>query len=623
MTHTPQTNDRPRLRPQDDLIADERQRRDFYDSYLNVVRSGNDTLFNELLSPTSANGNTLGRPSELTARALLVAGNMLALADLAVTVKGMRRILNDLSDDQADLVGLPERKSKGLRVSLRQVSHLFNRIAELVDDYPEHVGRRVRINPPADGVAVYIRMTDPKCLDPELSDDDAAIHRQRATSRRGELRVDKATPGAEPTPLSTDDLRARGKRLDLVTDNALGATIPTEEAFAYQAVAIDGTDFETYGNSYINGVHTSADPTAAWGYRTSAPSNSLTPRRQHKAPANLPAPPTDEPAKGDLYYGHVFTFGSLVSAIDYQAVTNHKGEPVRLPDLNAVMRSEAANSAPTAELVGGMLRPLTALNIGIDEVLYDIGFSNKAGMARVVAYAGYFQTHALKVERKKKKNKKENDFRGDVGGAGLVGGIPVCPEMPVDVLKPEVPGPQANRDEWRRYHEAYDKFSVWTFERLGKPTPDGVQRYLDPAYYGKLICPRRDPKVQISSKKLKSDRPEVYDPEPHPCCEKATLRVEPDLPADKVGQHQRYPHGSRAYTASYDRRTGVERHNKAVKDRGVGRLDVRVLGRARRTLMVMFGEVATNIKLLRNYEDYTGITASPLTPRPDWENSYQ
>ena len=199
----------------------------------------------------------------------------------------------------------------------------------------------------------------------------------------------------------------------------------------------------------------------------------------------------------------------------------------------------------------------------------------------------------------------------------LINGVPHCPFTPHVVVdetgepvvnaKGEpvpltVPWSSASRDEWKKYWERRDHQDALAFRPLGKRVPGTSQRYECPARAGRVSCPFYTKSTTgIDIQDLIPEGAESL-----ACCG-TTFTAPPEM---GLAIRQEPVHGSRDWVRSYDRRSGVERYNSAVKYFGLEKMDLRVLGIAKRTLALCFASMATNLRLVEAYNARSQNTAA-------------
>lgn len=536
------------------LSFDAELRRDFWEAVAVIDRSGLGDDLDRELRPRR------GPQSRLTFRALLVAGVLVAVRrDGSLDVRSMWRTLNGLPDDLLAELRL-RRRDDGQTVSEVQVSHCWNRLAESLDAATTYAGRRIGKPSEDDAARAWRR---------GLEDPATRPRRQRSPSTRGTAR-----------DLQAEDRADRAFRLSRVCDQLLQATLP--DGFDSLTIAIDWTDHETWATTYT-GRATSADPDARWGRRR--PSGNRVARRQ-PVPPDVNHDPADwDEGKSELFYG----FNQHV------AVTTRATDGTDTPEVALAIRVTPADAMDVGPVVVDMVRSIQGAQVAVEEVLVDRGYSTKSvdKIHRPLAGRDTFLTFDYTLA--------QYGRHGTHEGAVLIGGEPHCPAMPEELANGPRPSPIGSTEAaWASYWENRSRLDSYAFRRLGRPTTDLTQRYECPAAAGRVRCPLR---VTSQSIALDKNVPEVFEPPTDPlrCCTQRTITFPTDV---GLGLRQRHPHGSKSWLASYDRRTAVERYFSSVKyEGGAQRHDIRVLGLTRRTLMLTFACVGTNLRHIRNWTE--------------------
>lgn len=387
-------------------------------------------------------------------------------------------------------------------------------------------------------------------------------------------------------------------------DALLQATCPKE--WAIETVSIDWTDHESHAKNPTK-TRRSADPDAAYG------------RRHRKNPLSFDAPNAKarkakqgenagdfEPSKDEPYRGYNVHF--LVNS-------GARG----LPEVALSMRVTPANKMDTGPIAVGMVGSLLAM--GQSErgtksalnVVVDRGYSQRSPekLHKRLAAMGVYLTFDF----------DKNDYgpHGTHKGAILIGGIPHCPSMPVDVQYPKVPGPSATPADWEEYWRLWNAAAKYAFRSIGVVGADLNARYQCPAAAGRVRCALCPSSLSI---RLDKDVPEIYDPpaEALPACA-TSMTIDVEIGA---GLRQRHPHGSKEWTGVYDERTSVERFNGAFKAMSrVDSHDIRVLGLAKRTVMMAFATMAVNVCRVRAWDDAHEILSGDLASRCEWDPWYE
>jgi len=571
-------------------------RRNFADASAIVDSSDVIKTLEELLAnrhPVS--GKPVGRPRSLSVRTVCIAFACLALETKELTIENATRWINTLPDDLMSRLGLARKRGTDEVVNADSVGHMWNRIVELMNPSTTIEGKRVTL---VDGDPVFEFRSKPLDRKARSKDVEVGAMKEPKTSR-------KISTRGQSRELDDDTIESRQLLLDQFSDALLQATCPKE--WSIETVAIDWTDHESHAKKPTNG-RTSADPDASYG------------RRHRKNPLSFAAGKAkSKAAKSEGSDG----------AAEFEP---EKNEPFRgynvhflvnsgarsLPEIALSMRVTPANSMDTGPIAVDMVGSLLAM--GQSEagtknavnVVVDRGYSMRSAekLHKRLAAMGVYLTFDY--------NKDDYGPHGTHMGAILIGGIPHCPAMPADVEYPRLPGPSATPADWEEYWRLWDLAHKYAFHYLGVPLPDLNARFQCPAKSKGVRCELCPLSQSIPFEK---NVPEIYEPpaEALPACNKSfSVSVEIGL-----GLRQRYPHGSKEWTKAYDERTSVERFNGAFKAMSrVAPHDIKVLGLAKRTVMMTFATLAVNVCRLRAWDDAREEPSGVLGPRSEWDPWY-
>ncbi len=613
--------------PLTDPTLQGRQRRLFYESLSIIDRSGAVELADSITRSYGPTGKPVGRPRYFDNRALLA--GMLHTARLGSVTKLTRvaEAINELPDDCLAALRLMRNPKTGKAVNLSQVDHAWNRLAEACNPSSIRDGKKTRkpattAMPNGDdpagsaapdaqaGTATSGKVIDRKYLKPHLSDEELTRTPSRAPSNRGTAR-------------DLDDITV-AERLDLLkrlTDLLLNATIP--HGLRYRTLAIDWTDHETTAK-VDNPRRASADPDARSGRRRRKGAPPFKSRRSSKAAKTNSTPAGDrlrrtndvyldehgfESDKDEPFFGYILHFGVGVGEVeDY----DDPDKPT-LPELTVAVRVTPANDmAGVAPAALDIVDSAIASGHPVETLVADLGYSMRRPETLHVPLAERRVALVHDLEKNKVGRK------GTHLGAVLINGVPHCPFTPHVVVdetgepvvneKGEpvpltVPWSSASRDEWKKYWERRDHQDAFAFRPLGKRVPGTPQRYECPARAGRVKdCPfYAESTTGIDIQELIPKGAQARD-----CCGR-TFTAPPEM---GLAIREEPVHGSRDWVRSHDRRSGVERYNSAVKDFGLDKMDVRVLGIAKRTLAVCFASMATNLRLVEAYNARTQDSAA-------------
>lgn len=590
-----------------DPTLEGRQRRYLLEAINIIDRSGAVEFADSLTRTYGPTGKPLGRPRYFGNRQLLTTQLYTAMMSNSPKIQEVQRCTNELPDDCLAALGLVRDPNTCQAVTLSQVDHAWNRLVESCNASPVRDGKRLP-KPPADTAPAtdlspsetaqdkrpshHHKSIDRKYLRPELTDAEVSPTPSRKPSNRGAART-----------LAEEDAAKRRSNLEHLTALLLRATLP--EGLRYLTLTIDWTDNETNARRYTS-RRTSADPDARFGRRRRKSGLSVVKKaktakesktsKEGKAGAETrPEPPRTtnnvtldaegfESDKDELFFGYNVHFAVGVGEVD----------GTTLPELAVAMRVTPANDmagvAPTAlylideAVIGG--HPVRT-------AILDLGYTMRKTETLHIPIAERDVSLVHDLEPLKRGRK------GTHLDAVLINGIPHCPFTPSAVTNDQgddipltPPGSRASREEWKAYWELRDQQDEFAFRPLGRRRPGTPQRYQCPALAGKVRCPF----VESKSVSLDATDVELLMPDgqkPLQCCNK-TFTAPPEM---GVGIRQEPVHGSRDWVVSHDRRTAVERYNSHFKEFGLHKMDVRVLGIAKRTLALCFASMATNLHL--------------------------
>ncbi|MHB1582396.1 MAG: hypothetical protein ACYCU7_07075 [Acidimicrobiales bacterium] len=220
-----------------EFLPDElRLRRNFWDALTTIDRSGTAEMLEVAIVTAGSGGGVMGRPRDLTVRALLVVLLTLMLERREPTITGAHRLVESLPGDLLAALGLARRG--GTVISRSKIDHLWNRCADACNDAEVVEGKRIEVTPEGKRINKFkARCLDPKALEPDRSEDDLYTAPKRGLSNRG-----------EPRDLGDGDLETRRAMLHSLIDRLLGATVP--HGLPYEATAVDWTDLESPARTY-------------------------------------------------------------------------------------------------------------------------------------------------------------------------------------------------------------------------------------------------------------------------------------------------------------------------------------------------------------------------------------
>lgn len=381
------------------------------------------------------------------------------------------------------------------------------------------------------------------------------------------------------------------------------AAIP-EDAFVSSAMAVDGTDVETWGALHGEAVTVELDGEATETQllgdgpprrtKTSARRAKVLGigsdgRKQYTVDPNARAghrSATNSRPAGP-YVGYELHLG--VQARDVRW-TNHVDRTTLGPEVPGVITT--CNLVPAGThrgraIVGALLeetrqsRPLT-------DVVWDPGYSlcQAATTAHPLARAGITQTFQPVTHQR-----GSRPFSGE---ALLIDGQLFSPHLPQALIDLAAPPRGASEEEKLNYEAKFNQRARWRLVRHAGPDAEGVTRWRCPFCAG-LLRSRKVPKTMRSSRRV----PLVELPEGVTRCCSGILS---SVPAE-LALSQRIPFGTTAWRISMGRRQVVESVNSALKGAFVdlARGFFRVLGQVKMTVLLGFTLAAYNLDRVRSF----------------------
>lgn len=574
-----------------DPTLEGRQRRLLLEASDIIDRSGAVEFADSLTRTYGPSGKPAGRPRYFDNRALLTGELYTAMMCSSSKLAEVTDCINELPDDCLAVLRLVRNPDTHQAVTISQVDHAWNRLVEACNSSPIRDGKKIPTSSASDGEKHSVenalqdpshhkKIVDRKYLNPDLTDDEVHPSPSRKPSNRGGARQ-----------LDEEEAATRQSNLQHLTDLLLRATIPM--GLRYKTLTVDWTDHETTAKR-PNKRRNSADPDAAFGRRRRKSGLSVVKKGKRPTKPATESRSTNnvtldehgfESDKDELFFGYNVHFAVGVREVDGPA----------LPELAVAMRVTPANDmagvAPAAlELM------TTAIDGGhpVQTAILDLGYTMRKPETLHVPMAERGIAMVFDLETNKRGRK------GTHNDAILINGVPHCPFTPSAVTDDSgddvaltVPRSQASREEWKAYWELRDQQDAFKFRPRGRRRPGASQRYDCPALAGKVHCKFcKNQNVPLTAPDVDLFLPEGQ--EPLRCCSK-TFTAPPEM---GLGIRQEPVHGSREWVVSHDRRTAVERYNSAVKEFGLAKMDVRVLGIAKRTLALCMASMATNLRLL-------------------------
>lgn len=257
-----------------------------------------------------------------------------------------------------------------------------------------------------------------------------------------------------------------------------------------------------------------------------------------------------------------------------------------------------------------MLSRLHAAGTRLADVLVDSGYAHRrpehfAAPVRALGAALVMDLHP-----------HDRGPHGTHAGAICSNGRLHCPATPPSLLAIAPLGPGPDREQTLAHDQRTAEAARYVLPRLTGEDADGYHRVRCPAVAGKIRCPHRP-----ASMALPMDRPQILTPPEHPptCCTQASVSV-PASVNTKTAQKHDYP--SRAWRASYARRSGAERANATLKDPAavsIRRGWCRLTGVTANSLMLAGAVIARNTRAVDAYQarqaDNARRVAAGLPPK--------
>jgi hypothetical protein len=517
-----------------------------------VLRSGLADWFEAQLP--ARDGRATGGPRrELTVAALLVGVLLLALAEQRLILRDLADLLNKLSPSQKHRLGIPRGpRNNEPAVTERMVSALFNNMCALIDPSPHSERNRV---PYEKGKK---RLHEQYGHDPELLEQALA-----------ELRVEFHAMLAE-------------KRLKLryVMDAGVEATLP-DDVVHTGSYAIDSSPLPTWAHKYRK------TPRAPW---------------LHPDPdATRRAKPTRTDSLGWLGYAiHSIVRVAEVGGEDVPCVTERVDlTPADVTDAEAgvaLVQRMCADHERLDEAAGrahrprGVILPDRAYTPDTRHgdrwswPLFDLGFETHFDLT-----ASQLGVAAAPL----------------ANGAIVIDGLPYSPRTPLGLRELRPPNIGASKRDWQVYQRAIAERGRYALHAVGGRHDTGSWDFgcRAMAALGQLICDLKPASMALQPNERRTVvDPTVYTPRTKPAiCGQETARVY----ADELPYWQQLIPGSLEHYLSVNRRNRVEGYfgnvkNSAAQD--VNRGNMRVMGLAKTSFLVMFFVMAANMRLLDTFE---------------------
>jgi hypothetical protein len=380
------------------------------------------------------------------------------------------------------------------------------------------------------------------------------------------------------------------------------AAIPREHLVS-GAVAVDGTDVETWGALHGEAVTVDLDGEAtetqlvngvaegAKGARRRAKVLGIGPDGRKRYTADPDARAGHRSATNGRpagpYVGYELHLG--VQARDVRW-TNHVDRSTLGPEVPGVITT--CNLVPAGTHRGRSVVDtlISAKDDGqkIEEVVWDPGYSlcKPESTSVPLAQAGISQTFQPVTHQRGRR-----PFSGE---ALLIDGQLFSPHLPEELRQLPAPPRGASEAEKIAYEAKFNQRARWRLVRHAGPDVDGVTRWRCPFCAG-LLRSRQVPKTMRTSRKS----PLVHLPEGSKSCCSGILSATPvELPLA-----QRIPYGTTAWRISMGRRQAVESVNAALKGSFVDltRGFFRVFGRVKVSVLLGFTLAAFNLERIRSF----------------------
>jgi len=401
--------------------------------------------------------------------------------------------------------------------------------------------------------------------------------------------------------------------------NQLARAAVPKEFLVSHAVAVDGTDVETWGALHGEAVTVELDgeATETQFVEGGSPRRKNRPARRAKvlgigidgrkrytsdpdARAGHRSATNSRPA--GPYVGYELHLGVQAREVRW---TNYHDRTTLKPEVPGVITTfnlVPAGSHRARAIVEGLI---AAKRSGheIDEVVWDPGYSlcKAESSAHPLAQAGIAQTFQV--------INHQRGTRPFSSEALLIDGQLFSPHLPQNLRDLPMPQRGATEEEKRAYEAKFNQRARWRLVRHAGHDADGVTRWRCPFCAG-LLRSRQFPKPMRGSRRA----PLVEVEKTRGQCCGGILSV---VPAE-LALHQPIPFGTTAWRISMGRRQVVESVNAALKGSFVdlARGFFRVFGRVKMTVLLGFTVAAYNIDRVRSFRSKHNleVDGSPSHP---------
>jgi hypothetical protein len=400
--------------------------------------------------------------------------------------------------------------------------------------------------------------------------------------------------------------------------NQLARAAVPKEFLLSKAVAVDGTDVETWGALHGEVVSVELDGEATETQFIEGDSSRKTKRATRRAKVLGVGPDgrkryTVDP---DARAGHRSATNSRPAGpyIGYELHLAVQAREVRWTNYvdRSTLNPEVPGVITTFNLVPAgshraraIVRNLVAAKDSghdIDEVVWDPGYSlcKPNSSAHPLAQAGIAQSFQVVNHQRGHK-----PFSGD---ALLIDGQLFSPHLPHHLRDLPMPRRGASEEEKRTYESKFNQRARWRLVRHAGPDADGVTRWRCPFCAG-LLRSRQFPRSMRGSRRA----PLVEVDDANGRCCGGIFSV---VPAE-LALHQPIPFGTTAWRISMGRRQVVESVNAGLKGSFVdlARGFFRVFGRVKMTVLLGFTVAAFNLDRIRAFRAKHHLESDQSAPR--------
>jgi hypothetical protein len=401
------------------------------------------------------------------------------------------------------------------------------------------------------------------------------------------------------------EVDGRTMRIDAAWfSNRLAAAAIPQELQASAAVAVDGTDLETWGALHGDAVTVDLDGEVTESQLVEEPATANAKRRRPgrrakvlgvgldgrkvytadpDARAGHRSATNSRPARP--YVGYELHLGVQTRHVRW---TNHIDKTTFGPEVAGVITTFSmvpAGSHRAASVVPNLLR---AKETGqrVDDVVWDPGYS----LCR--PETGYWPLARAGVHTTFQPVTHQRGKRPSPQGTLLIDGTLFSDLLPEDLVDLPMPARGASEAEKAPYEAAYNRRARWRYVRHAGPDKDGSTRWRCPFCAG-LLRSRSFPRTMRRSRSAPLVQTQTTG-----CCD-GILTVQPaELPL-----WQRMLPGTTAWRISMGRRQVAESVNSALKGGFVslGRGFFRVMGQTKATLLLGFTLAGFNLDRIRSF----------------------